>query len=154
MAKLNIPKDKQIKGLRKALANRKTPKQFLPSLRKRLARLTAAVAAIFVMCGCAARPAAAQTPVIIQPTQQTLATGLACTGSNQTFPVKNRNQTQHYASIVPSVGTTNLSMFIQGQDSSGNTFAISDTVFSGVLVGFTPTVAGTGYFPIVNVIVN
>jgi hypothetical protein len=32
---------KQIKGLRKAIANRKTPRQFIPSLRKRLAKLTA-----------------------------------------------------------------------------------------------------------------
>jgi|SRR5882757_626494 len=151
--KLNIPKDKQIKGLRKALANRKTPKQFLPSLRKRLAKLTAAVAVLFVMCGCAARPAAAQTPVIIQPTQQILATNLACTGTNQTFPVNNRNQPQHYASIVPSVANTSLTMVIQGKDSSGNVFPISDTVFSSGQVGVASTVAGTGYFPIVNVVV-
>jgi hypothetical protein len=32
-------KAQQIAGLRKALKNRKTPKQFLPSMRKRLAKL-------------------------------------------------------------------------------------------------------------------
>jgi ribosomal protein L28 len=39
--KMRIPVEKQVRGLRKALANRKTPRQFLPSLRKRLAKLTA-----------------------------------------------------------------------------------------------------------------
>jgi hypothetical protein len=32
-------KEQQIKGLRKALKNPKTPKAFLPSMRKRLAKL-------------------------------------------------------------------------------------------------------------------
>jgi len=34
-----LSKAEQIKGLRKAIANRRTPKQFLPSMRKRLAKL-------------------------------------------------------------------------------------------------------------------
>lgn len=37
--KLNA--EEQIRGLKKALANPKTPKQFLPSLRERLAKLEA-----------------------------------------------------------------------------------------------------------------
>lgn len=34
-----LTKDEQIRGLRKALASRKTPKQFRASMRKRLAKL-------------------------------------------------------------------------------------------------------------------
>jgi len=40
MARLNISKDAQIKGLRKAIKNRRTPRQFIPSMKKRLAKLT------------------------------------------------------------------------------------------------------------------
>jgi hypothetical protein len=40
MARLNIPKDAQIRGLRKAIKNRKTPRQFIPGMKKRLAKLT------------------------------------------------------------------------------------------------------------------
>ncbi len=39
MARLNIPKEAQIKGLRKAIKNRKTPRQFIPGMKKRLAKL-------------------------------------------------------------------------------------------------------------------
>jgi hypothetical protein len=41
MARLKLTKAQQIKGLQKALKNRRTPKQFLPSMRKRLAKLKA-----------------------------------------------------------------------------------------------------------------
>jgi hypothetical protein len=40
MARMNISKEAQIRGLRKALNNRRTPRQFIPSLKKRLAKLT------------------------------------------------------------------------------------------------------------------
>jgi len=40
MGRLNIPKEAQIKGLRKAIKNRRTPRQFIPSMKKRLAKLT------------------------------------------------------------------------------------------------------------------
>ena len=49
MARHKLTKEQSIRGLRKALANPKTPKQFRPSLKKRLAKLLAAVAiAIFL----------------------------------------------------------------------------------------------------------
>lgn len=34
-----LTKSEQVKGIKKALASRKTPRQFLPSLRLRLAKL-------------------------------------------------------------------------------------------------------------------
>jgi hypothetical protein len=36
---MKLTKAQQITGLRKAIANRKTPKQFIPSMKKRLAKL-------------------------------------------------------------------------------------------------------------------
>jgi hypothetical protein len=147
--RLHIPKAAQIRGLRKAIANRKTPRTFIPSMKKRLAKLTGAVILIAALCGCAARPAAAQMPVTIQPTQQTLAsTALGnntCTGSAQTFPVLNKNQTQHVASLAASATTTSLQFVIQGIDNSGNVFNISDI---GQVNG---SVNGQGYFPTVQV---
>lgn len=147
--KLNIPKAKQIQGLRKALRNRKTPRQFIPSLKKRLAKLGGTLIVLFSLWGCAVRPAAAQQPVTIQPTQQTLAsTALAnntCTGSAQVFPVNNKNQTQHSASIAASGTTTSLQMVIQGVDNAGNVFNISDV---GQVNG---SISGSGYFPTVQV---
>jgi hypothetical protein len=113
--------------------------------------------ALILLLGCAPRRVYAQFLGYTSPqtVQQTLAAaGTACTGSAQTFNVQNLGQTQHYASIVPAGSIATLSMFIQGRDTSGNLFTISDTVFSGATFGFTPTVAGTGYFPIVSVVVT
>jgi len=39
MRRMNISKEAQIRGLKKALANRKTPRGFLPGMKKRLAKL-------------------------------------------------------------------------------------------------------------------
>lgn len=39
MGKLRIPKEAQIRGLKKALASSKTPAQLKPSMRKRLKKL-------------------------------------------------------------------------------------------------------------------
>jgi hypothetical protein len=36
---MRLSKEQQIKGLRKALKNRRTPPAFIPSMRKRLAKL-------------------------------------------------------------------------------------------------------------------
>jgi hypothetical protein len=149
MGKLNIPKAKQIKGLRKAIANRKTPRQFIPSLKKRLAKLTACI--VFALIASSAH---AQTPVIIQPTQQVLATSTACTGSSQTFTVNNRNQTRHYASII-TTNVTQLQMTIFGVDSSGNSFLISDVATNGAVSnGGNPVLTAVGYYPTVNVVVT
>jgi hypothetical protein len=149
--KMNIPKAKQILGLRKAIANRKTPKQFLPSLKKRLAKLT-----VFILCALAASSAHAQTPVSLVPTQQILApSGTACTGVQQSFAVNNRNQTQHSANLVVSAQTTNVKLQIQGVDSSGNAFIISPTAQGGTLFsGTTAIVSASGYYPTVNVLVT
>lgn len=152
MAKLRIPKAAQIKGLRKALANKKTPRQFIPSLKKRLAKLTACI--LFALV---APMAHAQAPVSIVPTQQTLApAGTACTGTAQTFTVQNRNQTQHYAYVVPNASVTNLQMQIQGVDFSGNVFVISDMsmIPTPAVANNRPSLAGTGYFPTVQVTVT
>lgn len=40
MARHRLTKEQQIAGIRGALKSKRTPKQFLPSLRKRLAKLT------------------------------------------------------------------------------------------------------------------
>lgn len=153
--KLNIPKAKKIQGIRKALANRKTPRQFIPSLKKRLRKLTGA--ALFLLAFFAF-PARAQTPVIVQPTQQTLApAGTACTGSAQTFPVNNRNQSIHYVSIIPAGLAESIYVEIDGIDLAGNSYRISDldavTLASGFgFNGFTLT--GYGYYPTVQVSVT
>jgi hypothetical protein len=151
--KLNIPKAKQIQGLRKALANRKTPRQFIPSLKKRLRKLTGA--AVFLLAVLGSLPAHAQTPVSIQPIQQALApAGTLCTGSAQTFTVNNRNQTQHYAYAV-STGVYSLGLQIFGIDSSGTTYLISDTGTQGQAgLGSDAAVLATGYFPTVEVVVT
>lgn len=40
MGRMNISREAQIKGLRKAIKNRRTPRQFIPGMKKRLAKLT------------------------------------------------------------------------------------------------------------------
>jgi hypothetical protein len=42
MARHKLTVEQQIRGLEKALANPNTPKQFLPNMRERLAKLKAA----------------------------------------------------------------------------------------------------------------
>lgn len=150
--KLNIPKAAQIRGIRKALANRKTPRQFIPGLKKRLAKLTGAIAFVFLFLG----GARAQTPVVIVPTQQNLApAGTACTGSAQIFTVQNRNQTQHYAYAVTNSTVTNLVMQIQGVDSGGNVYVLSDTATLAVpITGNNASLQGSGYFPTIQVSVK
>ena len=155
--KMNISKEKQIEGLRKAIANRKTPRVFLPSMKKRLAKLSGA--AVFLLLvflqSCAMRPAYAQTPVTIVPTQQSLVTNGTCTGSAQSFFINNRNQSQHYVSVsLGGSGNTNqFTMFIQGIDISNNVFQISDTLaMSGGGPQFA-VLAGSGYYPTVKVVV-
>lgn len=154
--KLNIPKDKQIAGLRKAIANRKTPRGFIPSMKKCLEKLTGAAVVLFLLCGCAVRPAAAQTPVTIIPTQQSLATNVACTGSSQTFVVNNRNQTQHYFSVILSGGgnTTSLVGWIYGIDAAGNPFQISNSLYMSGGTPQTAILSGSGYYPTVELILS
>jgi hypothetical protein len=153
MGKLRIPKAKQIQGLRKALANRKTPRQFLPSLKKRLAKLTGTAMVLFALYGLSAMKLLAQTPVIIQPSQQTLAAaGTACTGSAQNFNVNNRNQTQHYATVAVT-GAVQFSAEIDGLDTAGNVFRLSD-VLEAASTNLPLSLTGAGYFPQVRVSVT
>jgi hypothetical protein len=151
MAKRKLSKAFQIAGLRKALKNRKTPKQFLPSMRKRLARLTAAVAILFVLCGCAVRPVAAQAPVTIAPTQQSLAISQACTGAAQVYPVNNRNQTQHSFTIVGDLSVVTLQATIYGIDTQGNLIQISDSGYLARTNTLPLTLNGVGYYPQVEI---
>jgi hypothetical protein len=154
--KLNIPKDKQIAGLRKAIANRKTPRQFIPSMKKRLAKLTGAGILLLTSILYPRISSYAQAPVSIVPIAQTLAAaGTACAGTTQTFPVNNRNQTQHNATLVLSGTTTSASLQIQAADSSGNTFIISPTVQAGVIFGGISAITNaSGYYPTVNILVT
>jgi hypothetical protein len=147
--KLNIPKAKQIQGLRKALANRKTPRQFIPSLKKRLRKLTGAAVFLLALC---ALPAHAQTPVTVEPSQQVLApSGTACTGSTQTFTVNNRNQTQHNVAFK-TMSVTSIAVQIFGLDSSGAPYLISDTGTIGApSVGDNPVLVANGYYPQIEV---
>jgi len=157
MAKRKMKKATQIKMIQGALKSKKTPRQFIPSLRKRLAKLTAAVAILFVMCGCSITQIHAQGQVytIPQTVQQTLATNVACNGGNQFYPVKNLGQTQHYLSITaPGSVPTIFSATIVGVNSDGSFTVISDTM--QLLTGTTSigALTATGYFPIVEVEIN
>ena len=143
--KMTIPKAAQIRGLKKALRNRKTPRAFIPSLKKRLKAMGGALAISMALWFLSPVQVLAQTPVTIQPIQQTLApAGTACTGSAQTFPVSNRNQTQHWATIA-TLGVSSIQMEIDGIDSAGNIFRISDNA------SINGNITASGYFPHVQV---
>jgi hypothetical protein len=155
--KMNIPKEKQIQGIKKALRNRKTPRAFIPSLKKRLAKLGGSLVFLFAFAGFAARPAMAQTPVTVVPQQQAIApAGTACTGSQQEFLVNNRNQSIHFLSIVP-VGTGSMSVQIDGIDASGNFVRISDLALVTPVLGLGSNsfnLLGYGYYPQIIVLVT
>lgn len=144
MARKKLTKAQQILGLRRAMKNPKTPKQFLPSMKKRLAKLTAVVAVLFALCGVAH----AQNSVSPFVYQQVLATNVACTGSNQDFAVNNRNITQHVAYTSTNAQVNSLVVQIYGKDLAGNTYKLSDDeVQPTTLSGF--MVTGSGYYPFI-----
>jgi hypothetical protein len=90
-----------------------------------------------------------------QTVQQTLATSLACTGSAQTFTVNNLGQTQHYLSVGSILGATKFQAEIDGVDSAGSVYRISDTLeLAGILTTRQGTIFGAGYFPKVQVSVT
>lgn len=150
--KMTMTKEQQIRGCRKALANPKTPKQFLPGLKKRLKKLLAAIAFVLVL------PALSRAQFIgyttPQTVTQTLASNLACTGIAQTFTVENLGQNQHSVTVIPTSNTTKLAAVIQGLDASGNIVPISDTVFSSATVQQTPALTASGYYPIIRISVT
>jgi hypothetical protein len=86
-----------------------------------------------------------------QTVQQTLATSLACTGSQQTFSVSNLGQTQHYLSIIAASVQT-FTAEIDGVDTQGNVYRISDVLeLAGASAFRQGTVVGSGYFPKIQV---
>jgi hypothetical protein len=90
-----------------------------------------------------------------QTEQQTLAKNVACTGSNQVFPVNNLGQTQHKAMISYSVQPQSGLMTIQGVDASGNIVTISDYALGQNTQGGTAgLLSANGNFPIFQVVVN
>jgi hypothetical protein len=106
---------------------------------------------ILSLLGWCCPQSAAQTYTVPQTVTATLASGLACTGSPQTFitggPNKlfqNLGQTQHYLTVSFSAATT-FEAEIDGIDPSGNVFLISDQII-GVPTSKPLTVTGSGYF--------
>jgi len=87
-----------------------------------------------------------------QTVQQTLATGQACTGSQQLFNVNNLGQTQHYLQVSAVTGATQFTAQILGIDNQGTSYPISDPIFTS---GAGPNlVKGSGYFPKIQVAVT
>lgn len=139
-------KETQIKMIRGALKSPKTPKVFLPSLKKRLAKLLAAIAILATLGAVSARAQFIGT-VNLQTVQQTLATTTACTGGAQTFLVANLGQTQHSATTV-GTGLVQFQAEIDGIDVQGNVYRISDVQKTP---GTSSVLFGSGYFPKVQI---
>jgi len=87
-----------------------------------------------------------------QTVQQTLATGQLCTGSQQLFNINNIGQTQHYLQISSVVGATQFTAQLLGFDTQGNSYAISDPLFTSA--GTNITVEGSGYYPKIQVAIT
>jgi hypothetical protein len=151
MARHKLTKEQQIRGCRKALANPKTPKQFVPGLKKRLKKLLAVLA--FAICLPAVSHAQFNGYTSPQSVQQVLATNVACTGSAQSFIAPNLGQTQHFVSVTPA-NTSILFIRIFGQDVNGNNIQISDSIFPGGSLFGTTVLNGSGYFPKIVIIVT
>lgn len=113
-----------------------------------LRRFTLALA-VLALAGCVApRRAQAQFIGYVSPqtVQQSLATNATCTGSAQTFAISNIGQTQHYLQISGVAGASKLQAVLQGFDTQGNVYTISDTLLNAVSgTGF--AVKGSGYYP-------
>lgn len=92
-----------------------------------------------------------------QTTQQTLATSQACTGSQQIYPVSNLGQTQHYISVGNVLNIAKFQAEIDGVDTSGNIYRISDVLeINGLsfVTNHQGTVSAAGYFPKVQISVT
>jgi hypothetical protein len=105
------------------------------------------------------------TYTIPQSVVSTVASATSCTGSPQNFSTttpalnalnfRNLGQTQHTATLVMSGSTTTASLLIQGIDTAGNAVNISPISQGGtVFGGITATVAGTGAYANINIVVN
>lgn len=154
MARKPPSKETQIKMIRGALKSPKTPKVFLPSLRKRLVKLLAMVTLFAWM----AVPTRAQFIGYTSPqsVQQTLApAGTVCTGGAQTFVTQNLGQTQHMAILVFPSSVVSAIMQINATDTSSHTFPISFPVQAGAkFSGVNAIATASGYYPITSVTVT
>lgn len=133
--KLNIPKNKQCAGLRKALRNPNTPRQFLPSLRKRLKKLTGAL--IFLLA--IATPGARAQSNLISVNQLVMSgettaavtpnsSSIGCTPSvGSPCGIRNLNQTIHTLTYLISGTCTSptLDLRLEGSNDGTTFFAIS-----------------------------
>ena len=99
-------------------------------------------------------PVRAQVPTYTSPqvVQQTLATSVPCTGSNQDFAVTNLGQTQHYATATVGAAVATFTMQFFGFDNAGNATAIGDEFTeSSNAVNSNGVLTATGSFPNVKV---
>jgi len=107
-----------------------------------------------LLTGCVAQRSAAQFIGYTSPqtVQQTLATNVTCGGLStpQAYTVQNLGQTQHFAMAQPG-GTTAFEMELQGVDTAGFTYRISDQVRNTSSYN---SVFGSGYFPKVIIVVR
>lgn len=123
-------------------------------------RLSNMALRIITLCLCifSASACRAQVPTYVSPqtvTQTLAASGTACTGTAQTFPVNNLGQTQHYAYIRTNSAISNVIMLIQGVDPAGNVYLISDTATTAIpIAGGNSSLLGSGYFSKVQVVVT
>jgi hypothetical protein len=120
-----------------------------------LRRLISFALLCLALAGCAApRRAQAQFIGYVSPqtVQQSIATNLACTGSAQTFTVQNIGQEQHYLSIGAVVNATQFQATLQGVDTQGNLYTISDAM--EVKSGNVGNLHGSGYFPKIQVVIT
>jgi hypothetical protein len=90
----------------------------------------------------------------LQTQQQTLATTVNCTGSPQVFSVNNLGQTQHYASFITQAQPTQFQAEIDGIDTQGNIYRISDVLenaFTALIAQGQGSITASGYFPRIQV---
>lgn len=147
MARKKFTKDQQISGLRKALKNPRTPKQLLPSMKKRLAKLLALVFFVLFV------PAASRAQFIgytsPQTTSFTVANAVTCPASpgvTNTVNVPNLGQTNHFVTYNTTGTASRIVVDILESDGS-LTQRISDdgqSIPSGVITA-------NGYYPIIQV---
>ena len=102
---------------------------------------------------CFPQAAAAQFIGYVSPqtVQQTLATGTACTGAAQIFPVSNLGQTQHFATVIATGQPITFQMEIDGIDKQGNVFRISDIA---MLPNSSGSLSAAGYYPKIQIVVT
>lgn len=138
--------------VRESLQQRLGVKFAMTHTLRRLLKIAVIASCAFVF---AAIPAKAQFTGVTT-VQQTLGTNVSCTGSAQTFPVSNLGQIRHVATISAiNGGVGAVLMEIDGLDTQGNTFRLSDVAApAGQTAGpnlNSGSVMGYGYFPQVKV---